>query len=68
VVSVKRVPVSCIPSPESPANRITTLSKFFVLILNLYIVGFFLFIDYYDLIMILFSRYSKICIEILHNH
>ena len=37
VVSVNRVPVSCIPSPESPANRITTLSKFFVLMLNFYV-------------------------------
>ena len=25
VASVKRVPASCIPSPESPANRTTTL-------------------------------------------
>ena len=28
VASVKRLPVSCIPSPESPANRTTTRSSF----------------------------------------
>ena len=27
VASVKRLPVSCMPSPESPANRITTRSR-----------------------------------------
>ena len=27
VASVKRLPVSCIPSPESPANRTTTRSS-----------------------------------------
>ena len=45
VVSVKRPPVNCIPSPESPANRITASSivlNVFPIVSNYYI-NFFIF-------------------------
>ena len=35
VASVKRLPVSCIPSPESPAKRTTTRSFFSSVLLSM---------------------------------